>query len=198
MKLVDILARGLKDWPEDCEAVTQDSDSYVVSVRNCDADNLYFDHNAWSGQGGSYMEIHELADDHKTSIVTRAEWQAAVDALNAPKVVEWGGVGLPPVGVDCEVENEVLGGWDRAEKILAHSSINGKDVAVFQRGDLIAYAFSGSFRPIRTAEQVAAEEREKAIDEMSGWSGKTEINPATERVILERLYDAGYRKQVAK
>ena len=86
MKLADILARELKVWPEGCKVITQDSDGYVVSAKDIDVDSLHFDHNAWSGDGGPYMEIHDLASDHKTSIVTRAEWQAAVDALNAPKV----------------------------------------------------------------------------------------------------------------
>jgi hypothetical protein len=47
------------------------------------------------------------------------------------------------------------------------------------------------FRPIKTAEQIAAEERLQAIDEMqrdSGWQGKGGGCP------FASLYDKGYRK----
>lgn len=185
MKLVDILARELKVWPEGNYFAWQDYDR-----------EIRFSHTTRHDFHASI-----LADDHVRSRhgddpdygVSRAEWQAAVDALNAPKVVEWDGVGLPPVGIDCEVENEVLGGWDHAEKILAHSSINGKDVAVFQRGDLIAYSRAGSFRPTRTAEQVAAEEREKAIKEMMMHG--VDAGDSTIEYSCAALYDAGYRKE---
>lgn len=185
MKLVDILARELKVWPEGLECLSQlKGTGYIINGKGFD---------------GRAFDALRIADETLVAgaIVTRAEWQAAVDALNAPKVVEWDGVGLPPVGIDCEVENEVLGGWDHAEKILAHSSINGKDVAVFQRGDLIAYSRSGSFRPIRTAEQVAAEERDKAINEMVfGVCGcEPDGGNTTAFMICGFIYDAGYRKE---
>lgn len=47
-----------------------------------------------------------------------------------------------------------------------------------------------TFKPIRTPEQIAAEEREKAIEEMRAalpdWAAPENICPM--------LYDAGYRK----
>lgn len=103
----------------------------------------------------------------------------------------WGGDGLPPVGIECEVENEDLGGWDRVDKVLAHSSVNSHEVAVLQRGNLISYAKKGSFRPILTPEQIAADEREKEISEIAEilrglWS--------SEREAAGFLLDAGYRK----
>jgi hypothetical protein len=55
---------------------------------------------------------------------------------------------------------------------------------------LDAYREEG-FRPIKTAEQIAAEERLQAIDEMqrdSGWQGKGGGCP------FAALYDKGYRK----
>ena len=189
MKLVDILARELKVWPEgecfawqdyDREVRFSDSTRHDFFARSMAEDNIRYPFYA----------------DPKSG-VTRAEWQAAVDALNAPKVVEWDGDGLPPVGIDCEVENEVLGGWDHAEKILAHSSINGKDVAVFQRGDLIAYSRSGSFRPTRTAEQVAAEERKSEILEMID-TFETDTAIWGRDAVMEicgHLWESGYRKE---
>lgn len=187
MKLVDILAWELKVWPD-----------HMTHLWISAGNTIY-------GKNGSFeFEMNggwDKPEDHRTVSVSRAEWQAAVDALNAPKVVEWDGDGLPPVGVDCEVENEVLGGWDHAEKILAHSSINGKDVAVFQRGDLIAYSRAGSFRPTRTAEQVAAEEREKARTEVLNAmtaNGKTANEPEAmwkfRLKVVGEMLDMGYRK----
>lgn len=91
MKLVDILARELKVWPETTR-LAQDSNGHVfgwTGFPNWDGDQWLID------VGASLDKCRpgemDLADDHMTSSVTRAEWQAAVDALNAPKVVEWDG-----------------------------------------------------------------------------------------------------------
>lgn len=183
MKLVDILARELAEWPVK-EGVYPPSQDYCA--QSDEYSQVFF------CEPHGVILLSQRADKTSGVRVTRAEWQAAVDALNATKFVEWDGDGLPPIGVDCEVENEVLGGWDRAEKILAHSSINGKDVAVFQRGDLIAYARDGSFRPIRTAEQVDAEERENAIKEMMQHG--VDAGDSTIEYSCAALYDAGWRR----
>lgn len=109
----------------------------------------------------------------------------------------WNGEGLPPVGTICEVENDVLGGWVRVDKVLAHSAVGGSEVAVFQRVDMISYALAGSFRPIRTPEQIAAEEREKAVAEMTevlrnqlGTSYRDDLA----RLYCFILHDAGYQQ----
>ncbi len=106
---------------------------------------------------------------------------------------QWSGEGLPPVGSACEVNDERVGLWEKVDEVLAHSRIAGKDVAVFQIGDYIAYSPADRFRPVRTPEQVAAAEREKAIEDIASildgiWS--------SEREAAGFLYDAGYRKQV--
>ena len=75
MKLVDILARELKVWPEDLPhaMLTQSergSVNYVINNRL-----------KWA-----MPTSPELAEDWLTAIVTRAEWQAAVDALKVDLV----------------------------------------------------------------------------------------------------------------
>ncbi|MCK2123860.1 hypothetical protein [Pseudomonas sp. PNPG3] len=108
----------------------------------------------------------------------------------------WVGVGLPPVGTVCEVQDWANGDtplW-RETKILAHhlgfaiesSTQDGEDMEVSARP-------AGDFRPIRTPEQIAEEERAAAIKEMRDTlqGGRTGTDWAT------YLYDAGYRKQVA-
>ena len=74
MKFVDILARELKVWPEGDSPLVQGSFGQVYIC------------------GGGPIIIETCrADDWELGEVTRAEWQAAVDVLNAPKVVEWDG-----------------------------------------------------------------------------------------------------------
>lgn len=187
MKLVDILARELTEWAGDVGAITQDKLTGEL-----------FDYYHCPLRGGNEREVSSIADDAgeahygaSGAAVTRAEWQAAVDALNAPKVVEWDGSGDPPQMSKIEYKS-VEGIWKLGVFV---GRVYGKIVAGCDDTEVVGWLGSDEIRPIRTAAQVAAEERENAIDEMSGWAGKTEINPATERVILERLYDAGYRKE---
>lgn len=80
MKLIDILVRDLSEWPGEDPAITQDSDSFVVSVRADEYDELHYMNgdDGWSGMGGKFMEKFEiLAEDHKTAVVTKQEWEQA-------------------------------------------------------------------------------------------------------------------------
>lgn len=81
MKLVDILARELKVWPDRAESISQSFSGMTFYVPI----------------GGRVHELNrnEISDDWRTAAVTRAEWQDAVDALNAPKVVESESAGNP-------------------------------------------------------------------------------------------------------
>lgn len=110
---------------------------------------------------------------------------------------EWTGEGLPPVGTVCEAQIYSGKGdliWVEA-RVLHHHPRHKKSAAIAHGGEELL-AWTSMFRPIRTPEQIAAEERDKAIDEMvpasplldKGWS----------RRVCEALYDAGYRKQVAQ
>lgn len=186
MKLVDILARELKVWPFGGHFAWQDYDKEV----------------RFSPDSKHDFHMSELAEDNvrpchglnPLSGVTRAEWQAAVDALNAPKVVEWDGVGLPPVGsASCEY----LGAHKYDEwtivNIFAHY---GHTVFVDFGDGWRAEDDSSRFRPIRTAEQVAAEEREKEIADMMEVT--SDGITCMDRDDALALYKAGYRKQVAK
>lgn len=99
----------------------------------------------------------------------------------------WSGDGLPPVGTVCEDDagNEVV--------IVAHH-VNGVH-AIFAESleaGLLYYGSAGEFRPIRTPEQIAAEEREKALDAMVNCSPL--LDKGWSRKVCEALYDNGYRK----
>ena len=115
----------------------------------------------------------------------------APDDLQAPP---WNGEGLPPVGTVCEAL--ISGGWYRGT-VIGHCVPPRESFAAFQGDGLSDLIFGSSeyFRPIRTPEQIAAEERERAISEMlriytdgaAGHSGG-----------IAALYDAGYRRQEPK
>lgn len=102
---------------------------------------------------------------------------------------QWDGEGLPPVGVDCEYFDG--GEWMRCE-VVAH-----RNNAAVVLSDCYEPAFVSQqeLRPFRTPDQVAAEEREKAIAEMVSTSPM--LDKGWARKVCTALFEAGYRKQVA-
>lgn len=195
MKLVDILSRELKVWPEGMEAAY--SSGHLV--RFC------------TELGTSHSNVLDIGlepEDQASALVTRAEWQAAVDALNAPKVVEWDGVSLPPKGTAVEVRfacEKIGSEWPWHYGVVVASGPQpegGAMVAVESNGFTVALRVTSDFiRPARTDEQVAAEEREKAAKELYmtiNWDSK----PGTWENLLQarrddyrKAIDAGYRKE---
>lgn len=104
---------------------------------------------------------------------------------------EWTGEGLPPVGTVCEHRTGPGMSWSNAT-VLAYG-----DKKVFYR-DQDGHEWTRlydeiDFRPIRTAEQIAAEEREKAIADMAALSPL--LDKGWSRRVCEAVYEAGYRKQ---
>ena len=204
MKLVDILARELKVWPDG--AATVDQSTIDLEVYAYDA----------SKKLSSTMIFLSVIADDPDEEVTRAQWQAAVDALNKPpilvrhlidngwlkspslhlqqigraerKLPEWSGDGLPPVGTVCEWHPSVHG-WVTV-------TILGRD------GDCTWYRVKGDeasqtcrhmtfFRPVRTPEQIAAEERAAQIEQMILVDEKGSLSRTH---FCGMLYDSGYRK----
>ncbi len=120
-------------------------------------------------------------------------------AYYAPIPLEtWDGQGLPPVGTTCIVEpHNTLWGFSSTSgherKILAYHTDyvwlgNGDTPLETTRIDKV------DFRPIHTPEQIAAEEREKAINQMISDAGYVDPKIGT-FVAMGNLYDAGYRRQ---
>jgi hypothetical protein len=116
--------------------------------------------------------------------------------VKRPTDTSWTGEGLPPVGVECEVKNDINDGWDRVDEVLAHTTIKGAVVAVFKRDDRVFYSPADAFRPIRTPEQIAAEEREKEVDQMVQRIAEntTGIGIGAAMICAKALHAAGYRK----
>ena len=111
----------------------------------------------------------------------------------------WDGKGLPPVGTVCEYRIGT-GTWFKCEIKYILKGIDGdiQEFVIFcphlgfdqyvHTGD---FTTACTFRPIRTPEQVAAEERENGIKAMAKILG---VVACDDFVAATALYDAGYRK----
>jgi hypothetical protein len=99
----------------------------------------------------------------------------------------WNGEGLPPVGPVEYLSND---GW-RAGECLAVK--DGYAVVWVNCGNVFAISEhdKGTLRPIRTPEQIAAEERKLVTDDIQRVCVDGENNGIP---FHEALYDAGYRK----
>ena len=106
----------------------------------------------------------------------------------------WSGEGLPPVGTVCEVRLPNKPEWKRVTIKLYDEGL-----CVFrdERSLSVEMFHHMAFRPIRTPEQIAAEEREKAVDalcyEIIMHYGYPK-NAEQYRSLASKLHDAGYRK----
>ena len=210
MKLVDILAQELKDWPHDSLGAKQHKNGWVsMDMVQCEPCGT--------------VKSFAMSEDQSTAIVTRTEWQAAVDALNAKEIIyssenvsinadcisitesgsdpeckivskDWGGDGLPPAGTICELQHMSWDAdrWEKREILYAGSRYlvtTDPDSA----GEIGSYIWEVQFRPILTAEQVAAEEREKAIKDMMEVTSDGISCIGQDDALA--LYKAGYRKE---
>ena len=200
MKLVDILARELKVWPHNGNALGQAADT-----------TLHL--NEYASHGGEFYgwtkEKFTRAEDHHCAFVTRAQWQAAVDALKVEVrptesmalhhqevgriTRQWNGEGLPHVGTVIEWLDS---SWVKVVVVGHHK---GAVVAVDESDP--RRVFIGKkprYRTFLTPEQIAAEERDLAIDEMlkiaEGPHGGSSRKVHVSRPQVAALYDAGYRK----
>jgi len=115
-------------------------------------------------------------------------------------IARWTGEGLPPVGTVCEWKH--AGQWLKVEVaylsewlIVLRDTRKADSSLIDSEGVEIAIDHwkedAPVFRPIRTPEQIAAEERERAIGDMATmWEGTS----ASWRDFFGMLHDAGYRK----
>jgi hypothetical protein len=109
----------------------------------------------------------------------------------------WTGEGLPPVGVLIEMKHKnATAEWARPDFHEEQLAWVGRDhfVTIDEKfGTLSDYLF----RPIRTPDQIAAEERENAIQDMLQISlDSVKAGNPSGYSSLAAVYDAGYRKQV--
>ncbi|MGE8302827.1 MAG: hypothetical protein ACN6PW_00040 [Pseudomonas kermanshahensis] len=124
-----------------------------------------------------------------------------------PRPGQWDGTGLPPVGAACErrFHDKEGSSWQRVT-ITAHG--HKKIMCLEETGDEWAhFGLEVSFRPARTPEQIAEEERLAGLNEMIRCIkdhplGTHGISHLQELMIHEDvardLWEAGYRKQETK
>lgn len=118
---------------------------------------------------------------------TLAMWTSEADCERRPA---WSGEGLPPVGTKCEAKT--TRGWSSGT-IIAHGLPPKENLAVWQEdGELIFWGVKEYFRPIRTPEQIATEQKKVAIEQTI--KDLKAVNGCGFYSIAEDLYDAGYRK----
>jgi hypothetical protein len=205
MKLVDILARELKVWPDSVFAITQDEGGALNG--STAEDPPFLKNTAW-GSGAFYLDcpvnaadlfVLTEADDWAEAIVTHDQWQAAVDVLKAESASAWVGIGLPPIGAVCEchLPGELTNNYSWVEaKVIWHNGPT--ECAVIRSTSKLAWC--DEFRPIRTPEQIAAEEQAKAIDLAMRMINTTTMVPGDQarqniaRHVVETMIKDGYRK----
>ncbi len=162
---------------------------------------------------GAYAVAESFSDDARTWHFPETNYTFRLMpsmwyvVSHRPTTPSWSGGCLPPVGVVCRKCYNSPGEY-YSVKVLAHDSHDG-EVVIYRwidgplEGDLGQSTMhlnmaSGSnahwsFRPIRTPEQIAADEREAAIEDMlKGVPIVVQVYGAHE--IASRIYDKGYRK----
>lgn len=202
-KLVEILAKAFSHWPDGAKSVIYGDFGSAA----------YFD------MGAGYRDCMHLDDRDQDQvgagvhIVTHAEWQEARDALMSKKsgaetfandyvdanksryTKEWSGEGLPPVGTVCEHKH--LHDWKKVEVFAVKPNYNGSQTALFtyESGCWGGCAEPSLFRPIRTPEQIEAEDRKRVEEEIQRICVDGENNGVP---FFKALFEAGYRKQEQK
>jgi len=107
-----------------------------------------------------------------------------------PRPTTWTGEGQPPVGTVCEIET-ISKTWVKVI-VVAETGyrIYCEEFDSVEPGEYSPIKKYARFRPIRTPEQIAAEERLASAYAMCN------IAPSLCNGDAVALYDAGYRKQV--
>jgi len=179
MKLVEILARELHEWPDGQLWASQDPDK-EVRFGSASSHDFY---------------ASQRADDAGLVFgcgarVTRGMWEAERARLQS--VPEWDGQGLPPSGTDIEY----LGHLEKWKKGRYLGEFEGRSVCGDYETGAVGYV--DGIRPLRTPEQVAAEKREREINELvETIICHYEYPKGAESYIglARALHNAGYRKQ---
>jgi hypothetical protein len=154
-------------------------------------DFFKLDHGNWMVWYGNEMRWA------KSTMAER--WGGLVERPTTPS---WSGEGLPPVGVVCEVKQMARGAereWFKAEVLYSsHYTVVLDD---YQAGEFVSHPCTLQFRPIRTPEQIAADERTHEIrNALTSISHKVEkVNTDIDCSLaiaetVSAMIDAGYRK----
>jgi len=175
------------DWskaPFDAEAGTAKSDHYFA---------------AWYRRDGN-GQVQQICDEagfkEWTWMGGRKEFPLASE-LRPKAVAPWPDEGYPPVGIEIEAMLPGIGSttyfWQKAKVVHGPLPESPGEILVFSL-ETTRPAWVDEFRPVRTAEQIEAEERAAAVEDM--WNTYWKPEPQTAKEALGLLWDAGWRKQV--
>lgn len=155
---------------------------------------VYFQYHSLITQPWFYWCV--TGDETKVEVI-----RELVDINPSTKKQEWKD-GIPQVSTDvgtvCEAYHAGLEGWFTVQLLYTNHPTNQDAVACMNVSNNMLF-WSDTLRPIKTAEEIAAEEkakeREEAIQQMCGHT-RTSSNSLVleaQREVCEDLYDAGYR-----
>lgn len=180
MKLIDILVEELPKlggWPEDVEAITQDSDRSINNYRTADGleTNEYGAWRyslAWQCYLLSHDDVSFLADDYTTAIITREQYEAALAAKN-DGWIDWGG-GECPVSDNAMVDVRYRDGQiHKAQRADSYEWGHGYAHFVTTSADIIAYRLHQPQEAAQTKEDDEADLNECiGQDATPVWNGE--------------------------
>lgn len=165
MKLVEILAKKLSEWPESAVCITQDSGGSIYGWEQAGAEYRKY---AWYSPDGEDFGMHDIeiedhdeSSDHKKSVVSQAQWQAERDRHKGGEWKRHRG-GKQPVADLDRVEYRLRGGetgecfgaallWDHQKqdddvmsyRVISQPQAEEVEVNTFVGNDVqLEYAFS--------------------------------------------------------
>lgn len=160
--------------------------------------------NAWLGdEGYSYL----LGNGGVVSWSYETAFAYTAFQIIETRPVLWTGEGLPPVGVVCEVLWDSQLGIYVAAAVLAHDEAgavyrftSGERKGEYQSEQQDYYKGLPKFRPLRTPEQIAAEDRKLQREQLAyliaGYMGFDDPREVDTK-LAAYIFDHDYRKQVA-
>ncbi|MCF5241962.1 hypothetical protein [Pseudomonas syringae] len=155
---------------------------------------------------GSTVERGDV-DWIPSSITPKGQYEVGAGAWlyhEAPR--PWNGEGLPPVGTVCVLSgptatmNPIHPEWEGAEvKVYAHFTTDkGRHLAAYVSEDHMkgGVGVCHLFRPIRTPEQIEADQKKQEVQELMIILGSVES--ADYKDIAIAIQQANFRKQVSQ
>lgn len=177
------------DWSKAPEGATH---YYVGSPqpwRDCSGETWRWFSCAGEWEKSSQLSAHLMRHEVSGRLIPRPAGQS------------WTGEGLPPVGAFCEAEiYDGKGMLVWAESVIIHHHPHHDNSAAIAHGNGQLLAWASKFRPIRTPEQIAEEERKLQREQLAyliaGYMGFDDPRE-TDTKLAAYIFDHDYRKKVA-
>ena len=153
MTLLELLVQELPKrggWPEAANKLKFSTTRRIVD----DVDNEYF----------HFPYLDRLVLRERVKFVTREQYESAI----AAKKPSWNGVGLPPVGCECEFRKMMRGKPDEFRSgVVSYFSEHTVVIIVNgESGEFVHHPDTCEFRPIRSE---ADKKRDAAIKAIDDW-----------------------------